>query len=190
MRTTPILAIMAISVGLAACTRSNDALRVNTQPPPQPLPSSPSGTVDVAELQPTQPDPSGVGSQPGAVEAPLAPGVEAPTAGTGTTDVASLQPDATAKPISHETMTGAWTVNTDNPDCRVFLSFTQWSGGYRAGTRRCNAPELSSVSAWDVKNNRVVLVDINGSQIASLASAGNERYAGTTSGGNSITFTR
>ncbi len=177
-------------MGLAACTRSNDALRVNTQPPPQPLPSSPSGTVETAELQPTQPDPLAVENQPAQIEAPQAPSVEAPSTPEQTTEIASLEPDASAKPITHETMTGAWTVNTDNPDCRVFLSFTQWSGGYRAGTRRCNAPELTSVSAWDVKNNKVVLVDGNGSQIASLGSAGAERYAGTTSGGNSITFTR
>lgn len=187
MRISSILAILAISTGLAACTRTNDALRVNTQPPPQPLPSSPSGTVDTAELQPTQ-DPIAAENQPGTLEAPLAPGTEAPI--TDNTNVASLDPSAGAKPITHETMTGAWTVNTDNPDCRVFLSFTQWSGGYRAGTRRCNAPELASVSAWDVKENRVVLVDGNGAQVASLASAGGERYAGTTSGGNAITFTR
>jgi len=186
VRITPILAILAISVGLAACTRSNDALRVNTQPPPQPLPSSPSGTVDIAELEPTQTDPLTPDNQPNAIEAPLAPGAETPD----TISVASLDPSEGAKPITHETMTGAWTVNTDNPECRVFLSFTQWSGGYRAGTRRCNAPELASVSAWDVKDNRVVLVDSGGSQIASLASAGGERYAGTTSGGNAITFTR
>ncbi|MDJ0612615.1 MAG: AprI/Inh family metalloprotease inhibitor [Rhizobiaceae bacterium] len=189
MRTTPIIAVLAASVALAACTRSNDALRVNTQAPPQPLPSSPSGTVETAELQPTQNDPLAVENQPGVAEAPLAPGVESPI-GTDPNQVASLDPGAEAKPISHETMTGAWTVGTDNPECRVFLSFTQWSGGYRAGTRRCNAPELASVSAWDIKNNRVVLVDSNGTQIASLASAGSERYAGTTSGGNSISFTR
>ena len=186
MRNTTIILVAAAAMALAGCTRSTNALRVNTQPPPQPLPSSPSGDIQSSQLEQVQP-----GGDPNAPFDPNSP--QAPTVlnqpGQQPTETASLDPN-NAQPISHEAMTGAWNVNSDNADCRVFLSFTQWSGGYRAGTRRCNAPELASVSAWDIKDNRVVLVDSNGSQVATLTTAGSERYAGTLSSGNPITFSR
>lgn len=175
-------------LGLAGCTQSSNALRVNTQAPPQPLPSSPSGTFESSELQPAGPqilDPN----------APQTTGIIGqdginPSDPSQTTETAALIPNVSDKPITHETMTGAWNVSSDNPDCRVFLSFTKWSGGYRAGTRRCNEPALASVSAWDVKGNQVVLVDGNGSQVASLGEIGPESYAGTLVSGKPVSFSR
>lgn len=189
MQKFTVLAAVILAIGVSGCTRSNDALRVNTQAPPKPLPSTPSGNLQSAQLDPVQPQPTIVEpAQPQIPQAaPTAP--ETPTA-VQNTQVASIDPEAASKPITHETMTGAWNVNSDNPECRVFLSFTQWSGGYRAGTRRCNDPALTSVSAWDVKGNQVVLVDSNGAQVASLGAVGSERYAGSLSGGKPVTFSR
>ena len=97
----------------------------------------------------------------------------------------------TAPSISREAMAGTWTVASDNPDCRIILAFTKWSGGYRAATRRCNSdPNWAPVTAWDVKGDSVILVDSNGSQVASLYSAGPERYDGSMAGGAAISFTR
>jgi hypothetical protein len=92
--------------------------------------------------------------------------------------------------VTREAMAGTWTVASDNPDCRIILAFTKWSGGYRAATRRCNTAELSGVAAWDVKENRVVLVDGSGNAVASLVPAGPERYQGNTNSGKPVVFSR
>lgn len=189
MVTRTALLTVAVALAVVGCTRSTDALRVNTQAPPQPLPSSPSGTVQSAQLDQLQPlDPQTQGINP---QAPQAPSVidNAPVTQTPGLETASIDP-ATAKPITHDAMAGSWNVATDSPNCRLVMSFTKWSGGYRAATLRCNSTELASVSAWDVKSNKVVLVDTNGNQVASLGSAGDERYAGALAGGQPITLSR
>ena len=190
MGSKSVLLAVAITVALAGCSRSTNALSVNTQAPPQPLPSTPSGSLQSAELQELPP-----ANEPIQSEVPKAP--EAPTIGNSDTsatesiETASLeQPEITNKPITHDAMAGSWNVNTDNPGCRLIMSFTRWSGGYRAATLRCNSSELASVSAWDVKNNRVVLVDTNGNQVATMGSAGSERYSGSMVGGKPITLSR
>ena len=181
-------AFLIAALAATGCTRSTNALSINTQAPPQPLPAAPAGNVEGQQLDPISSDAQlqqGLDANGQPIEQ------EAPT--VGGTEVASLDPSATAdtgEPLTHESLAGAWNVTTDNPDCRVFLSFTQWSGGYRAGTRRCLNGELSSVSAWDVKGSRVILVDGNGAQVASLGSTGAEKYAGQTASGKPISFTR
>ena len=180
------LALLAC-IAASGCTRSTNALSINTSPP-QPLPSQPSGSVQGSQLDPISQDrysqaAPGAGT-PGIDGNVLQPADDA--------QVAALQPQApdTGEPLNHEQLAGAWNVTSDSAGCRVFLSFTQWSGGYRAGSRGCTSTELSAVSAWDVKGSRVVLVDANGTAVASLAAAGTEQYAGATSGGAPITFSR
>ncbi|MEM7214026.1 MAG: AprI/Inh family metalloprotease inhibitor [Pseudomonadota bacterium] len=185
------VAILMAALAAAGCTRSSNALSINTQSPPQPLPASPSGSVEGSQLDPISQD---------ALAQPVldANGQPIPLDGSTTgdsingTEIASLDPSATqnSEPLTHEKLAGAWNVTTDNPDCRVFLSFTQWSGGYRAGTRRCLNTELSSVSAWDVKGSQVFLLDSEGTQVANLGSIGEEHYSGQTVSGKPISFTR
>ncbi len=187
---------MFVALAASGCTRSSNALSgVSTQRPPQALPSVPSGNVQSGQLDPLgQPQPLDPNQQtnPADPEA-LANGTDssgAPEA-PGTVDTASLDPQpAQQEPLTHEPLAGAWNVNSDSAGCRAILSFTQWSGGYRATTLRCNSPELSSVTAWDIKGAQVVLIDSNGSQVASLGRAGSERYAGRTSSGKPVTFSR
>ena len=186
------IALLMVTVAVAGCTRSTSALNVNTRPP-QPLPSVPSGDVQSAQLDPIS---ENAAQQPGtatqdplqAPTAPSAPGAD----DASTTEVASLDTSAatSSEPLTHEPLAGSWNVASDSSQCRAILAFTKWSGGYRATTLRCNSPELSTVTAWDVKGPLVVLVDANGNQVASLGSAGNERYAGTTASGKPITFSR
>lgn len=184
------LAILLMAVAASGCTRSTNALSINTQAPPQPLPAAPSGNIEGSQLDPISGDAQGQ-IQYDANGQPISP--EAPTTGgeIQPTETASLDPSASnTEPLTHESLAGAWNVASDSAECRVFLSFTQWSGGYRAGTRRCLNPELSSVSAWDVKGSRVVLIDSNGAEVANLGSIGSENYSGQTVGGKPITFTR
>lgn len=189
--TTAIMIALIIGAG---CTRSTNALNINTQSPPQPLPSTPTGAVEAGQLDPItqeQLNAQQSGQLPDGTnpEAPTVGGETAPQTGT---DVASLdqQASASSKPVTHEQLAGAWNVGSDAVGCRVFLSFTQWSGGYRAGSRSCQSPELAAVSAWDVKGSTVVLVDSNGNQVASLVSTGTEKYAGQTVSGKPVSFTR
>jgi len=189
------IAIVLMALAIAGCTRSTNALNVNTRTPPQPLPSVPSGSAQTAELEPvTDPslDPNAINpaNPQDPLAAPVAP--TAPTVEENQVEVASVEtpPPANNEPLTHEPLAGSWNVASDSSQCRAILAFTRWSGGYRATTLRCNAPELKTVTAWDVKGPQVVLVDENGSQVASLRSVGNERYAGTTSSGSPITFSR
>ncbi|MEO0328996.1 MAG: protease inhibitor Inh/omp19 family protein [Pseudomonadota bacterium] len=188
---------LVVMAGLAVvgCNRSSNALSINTQSPPQPLPSAPSGDIQSSTLDPISAD---LNNQVQNTVDENQPNTDLPTvdqaqnAAGDQLQVASLEPqqqEVAAQPITHEGLAGAWNVGANSAGCRVFLSFTKWSGGYRAGSRQCSA-ELASVSAWDVKNNRVVLVDSNGGQIASLSSTGTERYSGTTTNGSPISFSR
>ncbi|MCB1429778.1 MAG: AprI/Inh family metalloprotease inhibitor [Nitratireductor sp.] len=176
--------VLVIGAGLAMSgCQSNRMAALDPGVPPAPLPSTPLEPVQTGQLPPL--DAQGQ-----------------PMATNGQTDVASLDPNAaplqpsapaaapSGAPVTREGMAGTWTVASDNPDCRIILAFTKWSGGYRAATRRCNTAELAAVTAWDVKDNRVVLVDSNGNQVASLYSSGAERYDGTTNGGKPIRFSR
>lgn len=188
------IAILLMALAVAGCNRSSNALNVNTQAPPQPLPSVPSGTVASTQLEPisqTTPAETAATTSLDAPSAPQAPTVEATPEITTPVETAALEPTpASNEPLTHEPLAGSWNVASDSSQCRAILAFTKWSGGYRATTLRCNSPELSTVTAWDIKGSKVVLVDSNGSQVASLGAVGTERYAGVTASGQPISFSR
>lgn len=191
------IAILLMALAVAGCNRSSNALNINTQTPPQPLPSVPSGTVASTQLDPisqptpTNPTQSAALDAPTAPQAPQAPTIDAAPKLETPVETASLEPKpASSEPLTHEPLAGSWNVASDSSQCRAILAFTKWSGGYRATTLRCNSPELSTVTAWDIKGSKVVLVDGNGAQVASLGSVGTERYAGVTASGQPISFSR
>lgn len=203
-----LLACSAVAaIMLSGCSQSMSALE--TRSPPQPLAPAPLDSVQSSELQPIDPNAPQQPIDPNAPLAPIDPNAPVQPVDPNNPQIAALdnnsstqpqplphgnatvgQPQAASNPISREQMAGTWVVASDNPDCRIILAFTKWSGGYRAATRRCSSGELGSVTAWDVKNDSVVLVDSNGTTIASLYSSGEERYDGSTAGGNRISFTR
>lgn len=189
------MAVMVVFV-LAGCNRSISSLE--TRSPPQPLPSTPLEPVQSSQLDPAQ---SGLQGGPAPIAGDVANGDQLASLDGDPNAPQTLEPQSqesamvapsgqAGASISRESMAGTWTVASDNPDCRIILAFTKWSGGYRAATRRCNSAELGTVTAWDVRGDSVILVDSNGSQIASLYSAGPERYDGSLAGGAAISFTR
>ncbi len=187
MKISVSICVLMAALAMAGCSRSSSALDLN-RTPPQPLPSVPTGNVASTDLEPVNPQ---------QVEAPTPENTEpeAPTIGAAdnTVETAALTTDdttASAEPLKHEPLTGAWNVSSDSSQCRAILSFTQWSGGYRATTLRCNSPELSTVTAWDVSGPQVILKDSEGNQVASLRAAGTERYAGRTANGTPVSFSR
>jgi hypothetical protein len=169
--------LMAATV-LAGCQRSVSGL--DTRGSAEALPPAPIGVVQATPLEPAPMSPD---QQVAAID----PALQTPTVET---PAAVAPPPVSTAPVTREGMAGTWTVATDNPECRIILAFTKWSGGYRAATRRCNTPEIGAVTAWDVKDNKVVLVDANGNQVASLASTGAESYDGATAAGTPVRFSR
>ncbi len=181
MKTTVSLVVLVLA--LAGCNRSINSVVPAGQP--QRLPSAPVEPVQQAEL----PQPVDSSEQLPPTETATAP--IAPVIADDNTQVASVEPPApTGEPVTREGVSGAWIVASDNPECRMILAFTKWSGGYRAATKRCNSGELTNVSAWDVKGQQVVLMDSSGNTLARLYQSATERYDGTTNSGQPISFTR
>ncbi|MCB1387251.1 MAG: hypothetical protein KDJ80_15040, partial [Nitratireductor sp.] len=146
--------LMALALALTGCNRSLNSLAPRGSDP-QRLPSAPVGSVDTGQLPPPSGDPFNDPNQTAALDPNQDPNQMqsqpgAPTVPGNQTQIATAPPQASGEPVSRESVSGAWIVSSDNPDCRMILAFTKWSGGYRAATKRCNSPEVSSVSAWDV----------------------------------------
>lgn len=181
MRPTVLLsASLAAALLAAGCSSPSSTMDVPPASlPPAPLDPVQSGTLDPVTGQPTDATQQGLEQQGDTTVA----NIDANTGG-------QLAQPTSSEPISRESMAGTWTVASDNPECRIILAFTKWSGGYRAATRRCNAAELSSVTAWDVDGNQVVLVDSTGNKVATLYSTGPERYQGQTTNGQPVIFSR
>lgn len=101
-----------------------------------------------------------------------------------------VQPTVSAVQLSRADMLGAWQLASTADTCQLFMTLTTWTGGYRATTKGCNSVELANVTAWDLQDNRVVLVGATGSQVASLTPAGGNRFSGTTKSGAPVTVSR
>ena len=173
------VSLVVLGLAISGCNRSINSIAPTSSP--QRLPSAPVEQVQSDQLP--APVDQQVASAPAAPEASAAPAVAEPV-------VATTPPPASGEPVTREAVSGSWNVDSDNPECRMILAFTKWSGGYRAATKRCNSAELSSVSAWDVKGQQVVLMDGGGNTIARLYNSGGSRYDGTTNSGAPISFTR
>lgn len=101
-----------------------------------------------------------------------------------------LQPAAPAVQLSRADMLGAWKLASAADNCQLFMTLTTWTGGYRATTKGCSSVELANITAWDLANNQVVLVGATGSQVASVTSAGGNRFSGQTKSGAPVSVSR
>nr|WP_306269261.1 protease inhibitor Inh/omp19 family protein [Pararhizobium sp. IMCC3301] len=101
-----------------------------------------------------------------------------------------VQPAASSVQLSRADMLGAWQLAAASDNCQLFMTLTTWTGGYRATTKGCSSTELSNITAWDLENNRVVLVGATGTQVASLVSAGGNRFSGQTNSGAQVSVSR
>ena len=176
-RLVPLVLVGALVV--SGCQRtsgfySGDRLPKRQQPVSlEPAPLTP---VEQGELQPAAP----TNDQ----------GVPALPQDQSGVDVASAEAPAGAKPVTRQSMVGAWTVSTGGSSCQIFLALTKWSGGFRAASRGCSAPSISDVQAWDVREKQVVLINSAGSTAATLYRSSEQRYDGSAVGGGAISFTR
>ena len=92
--------------------------------------------------------------------------------------------------IARTDFVGGWRITTASETCTLSTSLTAWGGGARATSRGCNSFELQKISAWVIQGNQVVLKGSDGSLAATLASAGPERFQGTTASNQTITVSR
>ena len=187
MRSKLLVSLLVIGFAVTGCNRSINSIAPQSGQP-QTLPSAPVESVMAGELPPPSDQPYDGNAQTNGLtagEAPVSPAIQ-----TDTQVASNTQVDQSGQPVTREGVSGAWNVASDNPDCRMILAFTKWAGGYRAATKRCTSPELTGISAWDVKGQQLVLMDGGGNTVARLYHSGGERYDGTTNSGQAVSFTR
>ena len=188
MRLKIVISLLLAGLAITGCNRSLNSIAPRTAQP-QSLPSAPVESVMAGELPPPSNQTyDSFGNPTNEIvtgEAPMSPAIQEDTQVASNTQI-----DTTGEPVTREGVSGAWNVASDNPDCRMILAFTKWSGGYRAATKRCTSPELIGISAWDVKGQQLVLMDGGGNTVARLYHSGGERYDGTTNSGQTVSFTR
>jgi Protease inhibitor Inh len=167
-----LLALPAIS----AC--SSNASRV------RPLPPMPAGPVVNQPL----PDPNGMTNQN--PDSPPPPPFDSQTdAGTEQPQQMAALPPAQETPTK-EGVLGQWGLDGPGDSCQLFVTLTGWTGGYRASTRGCSSPDLTSVGAWNIEGDLVVLKDNDGNPVARLAKAGATQYNGRLDLGGAVSMTR
>ena len=163
-----LVPIVPACVLLAACSSSSQRV--------QALPAAPAQPVQTAALQPPPALPEGVD-----------PLLEEETGEF----VAAAPPEPTsAVEVGRTDLIGGWAVSSGGDTCQLFMSLTQWEGGYRASTRGCSNPRLASISAWELSGNRVQLKGEGGAPLATLGAADETRFSGATADGDAITVQR
>lgn len=164
--------IVLVAAGLAACSNSSQRVRS--------LPAAPAQPVQTAALQPPlQP----VG-QPPLIDDPLLQDQPEEVA------VVAPPPPGAGVEVGRTDLIGGWAVSSGGDSCQLFMSLTQWEGGYRASTRGCSNPSLSSISAWELNGNQVQLKGDAGAPVATLAADDATRFNGATTTGDAITVQR
>lgn len=121
------------------------------------------------------------------------PGMLVPDTGTegdGSIDVAALEAPESAVTVTPGDLAGGWKLTAEGETCSLFTSQTTWTGGYRASTRGCQSPTLSTISAWNVNGAQLQLFDGEGQLLATLFGASKTEYSGQMRNGQAISFSR
>ncbi|RFC64152.1 hypothetical protein DYI37_07270 [Fulvimarina endophytica] len=194
MTTGAALAAVLLAAG---CSQSIPQFNANTNANANvgvsPLMASPTPQVASGQLPPPPPPPppstnnsSMAGSMNGQTDGGTQTAALDPNVGVNASASASASGGGS---LSRNKVLGAYKVTTAGGNCQIILSLTKWSGGYRAASRGCPGA-VADVSAWDVSGNNVVLKTSTGTNVASLASSGEARYDGQTTGGQAISLYR
>lgn len=174
----PATGILLLALPLIAACSGNSA-----NVGPTPLPAAPTGPV-VSQPLPTA-------TQTAQTPDPLTDDTLTPGA-TGLEEqqqVAAVAPPASSKPTKEEVL-GQWRLSGPSDSCQLNVALTTWTGGFRASTRGCASPELTSVGAWNIEGDLVVLKDNDGNAVARLAKAGPTQFNGRLDLGGSVSMSR
>ncbi len=164
------IVLLAAAAALAGCTSG-------TRFQASPLPATPATPVQQTTLAPVEPPPTNeepLDAEPAAEE----------------TEVAALPPEETALEVSRNDLVGGWALSSGGETCQLFMSLTQWTGGYRASTRGCTGEALSSISAWDLTGKTVTLKGGEGQTVATLLATGQQTFSGSSAAGRAVTVSR
>lgn len=178
---TPLAVALCLTVALAGCQRLGYGDRS------APLPATPTAPVASQSLEPLQPMEPTLGPDGQPVQG-------APLDGTQT-NVAAVDPSAGAAPsgppagareIGRNDVLGGWSVTSGADNCKLFMTLTKWTGGYRANSRGCASPQMQTISAWDLEDKQILLKDASGTTVAELYATGAETFSGRTTSGAPI----
>ncbi|MEP3275523.1 MAG: AprI/Inh family metalloprotease inhibitor [Stappiaceae bacterium] len=181
MRKPEAFIIVGLIVAVAGCQR----LDYGSRPAPAPLQPTPVAPVASGQLQPLETTPNGTPLTGQPLDGTVA---TAPLDGQET--VTGTVPTGNGAPVGRTDLLGGWTVASGGDTCKLFMTLTTWSGGYRANTRGCSNATLAGVSAWDLQGNQIKLKDGGGADVAALVSNAPEQFNGTTNGGAPISVFR
>lgn len=174
---TCIAVLLAGAVALGGCTRGNPFGQTSAlggfNQPAQPLNPAPLPPVDGSALPPAD------GS---VMLGPDGQPVNNLNAQAGLA--------ASGMPVNKNQALGNWQAQSASTNCVAFLTLTRWGSGNRGGTRGCGASSLSMLDSWDVKDNRVVLYDRNGTQLGTLFRTSGSRFDGMLSDGQPVSLSR
>lgn len=154
---------------------------------PAPLPATPTPQVSSQALEPL---PGVEQSADGVVEQAPLDGVEPGTQAGEQVASAPLEAPADAREIGRSDLLGGWSLASGADNCKLFMTLTTWSGGYRANSRGCGSPDLQKISAWDLAGRQVILKDDKGATVAQLYASGGEQFNGRTASGQPISVFR
>lgn len=188
---------VAVALLLAGTVAGCGRLGLNdgpTVPRYEPLPAAPTAPVTQGTLQPLPPLADGSAApMPG--QPPLDPNAPPPTPPPPMTtpakpaQVAAAGPDKGA-PVGRTELLGGWRLSSGADNCQLFMNLTSWAGGYRAISKGCNSPDMAKISAWDLQGRQVILKGADGSVVATLNSAGGEKFNGTTASNLPVSLSR
>ncbi len=173
-RLLALTALVACLPVLAAC--SSAAQRWQGGPAMSPGPrtsAAPTPRVSSQQLPPP--------GAPGAVQAGELPG-------QAQQQMAAVP--APSGPPTRESVLGQWQLAGPGNSCQANIALTSWEGGYRASTRGCSSPELTSVGAWNIEGNLVVLKDNEGNPVARLTRTAPTRFDGRLELGGGVSMSR
>lgn len=172
-KTVSIALMLGLAVAVSGCQRFAGSRNYAA-----PLPATPTTPVGQGTLQPLDP----MAPAPGTVQ-------------DTQTQVADLSANPVAEPsgaieIGRSDMAGGWKLSSGGDSCMAFMALTAWSGGYRANTRGCTSPVLSSIAAWNLSGKQVELKDSNGAVVAQLYATSAQQFNGQTSTGAPVSLFR
>lgn len=185
MRIHMIMTVGAAAFLTAGCSMLSFGRGEREPPPPQPLAAVPSGSVTGTALPPPgQTDPMLQPPPPGEMAA-IDPNLQ-----TGATTPVAPVTAAGSAPVGRTDLLGGWTISAAGDSCQLFMTLTTWAGGYRASTRGCTNSSLQTISAWNMENSQVQLLNDSGTTIARLYAQSKTLFNGQTEGGGPVTVTR
>lgn len=191
---TKLAVVVGVCLGVSACASGGS--RPETPAGPTPLTAAPSGPVQITQLPPPGSDPTQAGAggyqQGGGGYPPAGGGGYGQQGGGGYGGATSPMPASTppSGDVARESLLGTWQISSSGGSCSLNLTLTGWTGGYRASTRGCTAPELQGVNAWSFDGGQVTLKNNSGSAIIKLAAQSGNSMSGSTTGGAQVSAVR